>query len=399
MTRILLVRDNRYKKNFGCRATSLALTQVLSNSGVVNSLPAYHDIHKKLPIKSLEDVVGENAQIAAMKLIDGRCDSAEASDVVSTLESHDVIVINLEGCGIFCDPYRRDLAFVNMIIWASKILEKKVIIANGMLSDCPQTGRNSLAVKEVVNGFNMADAVALRDKASKKIADEIGVQSAQYIPDALFSWANTYHRFFESKFEVFPEIFAPWPEEQNYFLGQRLPERYICLSAASFHPFKSVSHYGKFFCVLIDRIKKAFNDYSLILVSPGGDYFLKNLAIEKDCFYLEGSGNILLNAYILARTHLYISGRYHPAIMASFNGAPSVFLESNSHKTNSLQKILGYSDVKEHAIYLDEDATANIIADAKSKLLNKELMFNIKNSVSINAHDANKLNAVLADII
>ena len=53
---------------------------------------------------------------------------------------------------------------------------------------------------------------------------------------------------------------------------------------------------------------------------------------------------------ILANAAAYVSGRYHPAILASLGGTPCVFMSSNSHKTKSLQGLLEYDFVHEYYV-------------------------------------------------
>jgi polysaccharide pyruvyl transferase WcaK-like protein len=50
--------------------------------------------------------------------------------------------------------------------------------------------------------------------------------------------------------------------------------------------------------------------------------------------------NIYLAGHILGNARCFISGRYHPSILASLGGTPCVFMGSNSHKTSSLQTVL-----------------------------------------------------------
>ena len=53
---------------------------------------------------------------------------------------------------------------------------------------------------------------------------------------------------------------------------------------------------------------------------------------------------------ILANADAYISGRYHPAILASLGGTPCIFMSSNSHKTKSLQELLEYDFIHEYYV-------------------------------------------------
>lgn len=275
-----------------------------------------------------------------------------------------MVAINLEGCGVFCTPYRRDLAFVNMIIALSKMLSRKVVIINGMLSYCPQTEKNEKAVAETSLHFNNTAGVFLRDPTSVELANSIGIE-ARYVPDALFVWAKRYEKVFRrGNYPFYEEMFDSFPETVQRFYGTELPKGYVCISGASFHPLKDTSGYPSFFSHLIRELR----DLPLVLVAPGGDYFLEEVARSNKVPFIPGQGNILVNAALLAGAKAYISGRYHPSIMAALGGTPSVFLESNSHKTKSLQRVLSYGTLTEHRIIDSMDVIERIKEDLYSKL-------------------------------
>lgn len=366
--KLLLIRDNTHKTNWGCRATSIALSQLLSDVFQVRRLKPYHDIKYRIAVPGHIDVVTDSALESAELLLSHRDFSEVTRDIIESILDADIVAINLEGCGIFCTPYRRDLAFVNMIIALANSLSKKVVVVNGMLSDCPQTGRNEHAVSETVAQFNSASGVFLRDPTSADLADSLGIR-AQFLPDALFYWADRYEDILvRPRDRFYEEMFDGFPENPQRFRGRRLPEDYVCVSGASFHPSKDTSGYYNFFRHLVREL----SDLPLVLIAPGGDYFLERIADEENKMFVPSEGNILLNAALLANSKGYISGRYHPSIMASLGGTPSVFLESNSHKTSSLQRVLSYGAAKEHPIIDSDNNLALVTDDLRTKLHNYE---------------------------
>jgi polysaccharide pyruvyl transferase WcaK-like protein len=68
------------------------------------------------------------------------------------------------------------------------------------------------------------------------------------------------------------------------------------------------------------------------------------VAEETDTPIIPGEVPILMGGAILANARLFVTGRYHPSIMAAAGGTPCVFLGADSHKTRSLQRMLGYDD-------------------------------------------------------
>lgn len=66
---------------------------------------------------------------------------------------------------------------------------------------------------------------------------------------------------------------------------------------------------------------------------------------------------------ILANARAFVSGRYHPAILASLGGTPCVFMASNSHKTKSLQELLKYENVVEYPVLPSDEEIMSIVQD------------------------------------
>jgi len=54
----------------------------------------------------------------------------------------------------------------------------------------------------------------------------------------------------------------------------------------------------------------------------------------------------MMAAGIVANARVYVTGRYHPAIMPAFGGTHCVFLGADSQKTSSLQELLEYEGVQ-----------------------------------------------------
>ena len=81
-----------------------------------------------------------------------------------------------------------------------------------------------------------------------------------------------------------------------------------------------------------------------------GDSFLREVSRKTNTGLISIDTPILAAAKILAHADAYVSGRYHPAILASQGGTPCIFMSSNSHKTKSLQELLEYEFVHEYYV-------------------------------------------------
>jgi organic radical activating enzyme len=167
----------------------------------------------------------------------------------------------------------------------------------------------------------------------------------KYMPDALFSWYDFYS-FQSNIFESFLENYkytTPFDgiSESEYNID--FTTAYI-LMAGNSHAAHYPAEAEKCFLQMALRLKEtaAIHGMNFYLIECcEGDRFLRAVS-EKTGIYLIPAGiNIRLAGYILGRAVCFISGRYHPSILASLGGTPCVFMGSNSHKTTSLQEVLG----------------------------------------------------------
>lgn len=328
MKKILLVRDNGYKMNWGCRATSSALKTLLAQRYLVHPLPPIHDIRSEMRVGDCFDVVQLEPSAAVQRFLTaGRSGHLgdNAKLLQDAIDEVDHVVINLEGCAILSTPYRRDLRFTNFVVNLASKMGKGIAIVNGMLSDCPSTPRSQQALEETLSSFQAAHFVSFRDHQSLAYARSLGAHNSLHHPDALFSWAVRYRDFFESPplpvaaLDTFPDRLG-FP---GLTTGSRAP---IAVSAGSKHPSDDESHSFEFYENLSKEIVSNFG-YPVLLVTPGGDYFLRDIATTFNIGLVDASTNVLVGSKILSSCTAYVSGRYHPSIMASLGGTPCVFLE------------------------------------------------------------------------
>jgi ADP-heptose:LPS heptosyltransferase len=139
------------------------------------------------------------------------------------------------------------------------------------------------------------------------------------------------------------DFVVPYTQEDERHFGRlAFDEPYICVtggSRAAFTPQKAFEGY----CELVERLREL--DPPVYLVPTcGGDRFLHDVAEETNTPIIPGEVPILMGGAILANARLFVTGRYHPSIMAAAGGTPCVFLGADSHKTRSLQRMLGYDD-------------------------------------------------------
>jgi polysaccharide pyruvyl transferase WcaK-like protein len=256
---------------------------------------------------------------------------------------HDTIVVDGNGDMIFKEDPRRNLLADLALIELGRHFDKEVYYVNSIFADCPITGRNKALAARCLNTLEKCDGVAFRDPRSLKLYLELGGrEDARCIPDSLFHW---YHDLSNSRPNL-PEdgdFVVPYTREDDRYFGRlEFDGPYICVTGGSRAAFTQQKAYEGY-CKLVDRLQEL--ELPLYLVPTcGGDRFLHEVAEETDTPIIPGEVPILMGGAILANAQLFVTGRYHPSIMAAMGGTPCVFLGADSHKTQSLQRMVGYED-------------------------------------------------------
>ena len=120
---------------------------------------------------------------------------------------------------------------------------------------------------------------------------------------------------------------------------------------------------------MVQEIKEEFKDYNVFLVDVcEGDAFLNEVSKITKTPIISIDTPILSAAKILANARVFISGRYHPAILSSLGGTPCVFLSSNSNKTRSVQELLQYDPIQEFSVLPNEEERKEIIKIVRKKI-------------------------------
>lgn len=405
--KIVYVGDNRHRGNFGCRATSTALSQLISeeneivgriygdftNSDTGNlffcrSYPkwVYKIIEKiknkrhkemirqfiylfhRMKVKghyyfSKYDFIGYDFDKSIENLI--KCLPANPNLKEYDLRQYDfdALVVNGEGSFIFATPPWRECLIEAMLMYWAQKLGKKVYYLNGMLSDDPYTERNMKTIGIVQPIFEKSEVVSVREHYSYKYAQENFKNiNLKLYPDALFSWYDMVNDEFEVKNGKY--IMGLKGAEDNSFTDFDFTNKYICISASSSVGLatKDENNAINIYSNLVNKTKEKFKDYNVFLVEVcEGDKFLNNVAKKTNTPIISIDTPILSAAKILSKSSLYISGRYHPSIMASLGGTPCVFMSSNSHKTKSVQELLQYENIKEFSVIPDDEEIEKIL--------------------------------------
>lgn len=391
--KVVYVSDNRARGNYGCRGTSTALSQLIRRDheivGVVSGaysnwnmgpvfynplLPRFvypalaqsrHWPNLRKGLHFLQKAVHHPFGSFALSSIDllsthldrgiARIEKAiDANDHVADYDlrkyDFDAMIVNGEGSFIFATPaWRESILLLTMMHWAQK-LGKKVYFVNAMLSDDPYSPRNQKVVDLAAQVLSRCELVSVREEESLAYAHNVlGLSEVSLFPDALFTWVdliNDEHRVLEGKYYM-----GHSTECDAYYEAFDFREPYICISGSSSpeisqNPKVAVEKYAD----LVHAVKKRFGMPVYLVKVCEGDEFLEAVGQRTATPVVALDTPIVAAGKILAGAAVYISGRYHPSILASLGGTPCVFMSSNSHKTRSVQTLLGYPSHTEYAV-------------------------------------------------
>lgn len=411
--KIVYLGDNRIRGNYGCRGTSTALSQLIGKNNQIvgritgnvtetfprifyfkffprclyNLIGKWNKWNKIQPIasrfvfwlgrklhkESWFDFVSYDMDKSIKNL--RKCLPANALLQELDLDKYefDAVVVNGEGSFIFTTPQWREPLVMSMIMYWAQKLGKEVYFLNAMFSDRPNNPRNTKTL-ELVNGIlSKCKIVVAREVISYNyVKENLPNVKPILIPDALFTWydlINDNHKVTDGKYYLSHDS-----ESDEAYINLDFTRKYILVSGSSApiigeNKNAAIDSFSK----LIDKLKLNYNGNVFLIQVCEGDAFLKDVSLITNTPILSLTTPLIAAAKILANAEVYISGRYHPAIMASLGGTPCVFMGSNSHKTWSLQKLLNYENVKEfNAIPTDKDITD--IIDSAIKLIDNESM-------------------------
>ena len=402
----VFVRDNYDKDNWGGRGTSTALRQIVATKHRIElSTPAsvfarrYREA-RLLPSVIYDRICGKlhrqrvvntpvagtaidhalrvfgdpspfshdiESNVAVLQRISPAYPQLEK--LLNAIDRSDSLMINLEGDGIFTRRPRHTLIMALSLAQAAIERGKKVHMLNGMLSAQPDGYINRATLEAATGVLARCDSVVLREEESLAFAREnMPSVTAVVRADALFSWRDWFS---------FPQDLSQGPDRSHlsvYFDGwngsivDRLAQPYIAVggsSAAAWNQKSATRSYEH----LITRLKSL--GLPLVVVQTcAGDAFLENIAKSQSVDFLPTRTPLPAAVAVLGNAQCFVSGRWHPSIMASLNGTPCVMLGSNSHKTMSLQHQLGYQDPQVFPAIPSHRDVEDIVAKTEATLQN-----------------------------
>lgn len=388
---VFFLSDNRNRRNWGCRSTSKALKDLVAEKNEIiytvygNNTISYQPFALRDKIYSFKDrvrmalcrrnilrdyllrtdpyniiksSVEESYRMYKRMLLNNPLSYYKEID--DNLRVCDALVCNGEGTLIFTNPPRYDTIFYALIFKLAQEYGKKTYMLNAMFSDFPGKGRNEVVLNECKEIFYNCTLITARDPLSYEYYKKNIGDNVVYVPDALFSW--TKYGDYLPLAKRNPKAFISFPEYDDKIEDFDFSKPYICLSGSSLVAWNQEKA-REAYTELAKTLKKNFR--VIVVPTCDGDRFLRKVAKEADCPLVPVETNIFMGMSILANADVFVSGRWHPSILASLGGTPCVFMGSNSHKTLALQYMLEYPEKKEYSAIPMKDEINNIVEDCK----------------------------------
>jgi len=397
-TPITLVRfhDGTATSNWGGRATSLALGRLAETTGhrlaaVVNGRVI---VHGSPALDGARDVgwfargarrravrlAGDDAawrtldrresarRFAAVRrraagLIERAAHDPEARSVVDAYLSAPEVWVNGEG-DLILSPRRRTLERTLVLMQVAQRLGLAVHLLNSILSLDPVEEPEPAMVDALAQTLEGCASVTYRDPASLELHQALlpGIP-ARWSPDALFLWHDeaavtaaaepSVRRFGPATEGLSPIVQAVVGDQQPYVLvaGSSAPRRPDDAAAAR-NSFER----------LVGEITRA----GLLTVVAGtcpSDAWLESAAASCGVPWVPPTVPLGTALTVLAGASAFVSGRYHPSILATLVGTPIVLMASNSHKSESLHTVLGSARAVTHPFLNDRPDIAALADD------------------------------------
>lgn len=406
MAKIVYAGDNRNRYNFGCRATSTALSQIISQDHeivgriyghytnddtkrifFVKFLPAFvyrclgrmkhwkwlkkwlvltiHILKRANVCFSGFDFIGYDFDQSIRNLM--KC--LPANPILKELDlrqyDFDCLVVNGEGSFIFSSsPWREAMVEAMLMHWAKR-MGRKVYYINGMFSQKPGEPLNMETIRKYRPLMESVDFIGVREYRSLAFAKKyFPAASIHFYPDALFTWRryiNDGHQITDGKYYM-----GASRATDASFSEYDFSVPYICVSGSScYQGAENEADVVRNYVRLVNKLK-AGTGYRIFLVEAcDGDRCLRKTGQQCKVPLVPKDTPVLAAGKILANARVYVTGRYHPAILASLGGTPCVFLSCNSHKNLSLQELLGYEQPHEYHALPSDSEMEEIVNEAE----------------------------------
>lgn len=298
---------------------------------------------------------------------------SELSELYERILEVDLVCINGEGTFLISNKFNRDASYYFFIILLCRKLKKRIFLLNCMVDKYAFEEVEVNSIEFFIKYLAMFDGIMVRDYNSKFFLTENNLNNVEFCLDALFSWEV-----------LFDDIQLKRIKENP------VNNKYILISGTSASKFYEES-IAEGYRKLIRHLKK-IGIPIIIMESCIGDRFLKKIAEENKLTYIGIESDIVDLYQYISNSYVFISGRYHPTVVAMSQGIPCISLKCNSNKMENLQKIINNSNVFPTVLKEDDIneiflILKNIISDYDDISTEILKIINCKKSESYNVVD------------
>jgi polysaccharide pyruvyl transferase WcaK-like protein len=315
--KILFINDTSDDNNIGCKATSNALFELISER-----LPNYeiNDVIKLFHTErcGIANYIPNNINefdMACKNWLDST-NNEEINFEMQKLRRCDLVIINGEG-SIYKDVLKcRYQLFVAYL--AKTYLNKKVYMVN-------HTAELSLVKSMAQKVYSLFDGIVAREPITQRQIFDLGIQDVVLAPDAVFKYSLP-------NCNIEKSIFGFDPNKKFLIIG----------GTSLNHPVYE-KWYGGWnrdsFKRMIMNVRES-TGVQILLADVGGDDFLRNYDIIDGVFY----SKFTFWEYMIlcSKALLHISGRHHATCLAAISGCPLIGISANTHKMNGDFELLDW---------------------------------------------------------
>jgi len=328
--------DRLNRKNIGARSTGKALYQMCHEIGInvihTFDIEIFSSLDLTMNIDSLEELFMKSAE-----------NDEKLSKLLRQLQNADMLIINGEGSYIFSANFGAIIRGFAVLMKIAKEAGVRTYLLNTEAAPASDGTYDVRLVEDFKRTMKYVDLFTVRSKRSLEFAQRYLSTKAIYVPDALFSWIKYFEQGLEKP--LIGDSIIPFPDSNFSFGTFDFSKPYICISDSSALDTTSWVQFVPSYVELINRLKESKPEYRIYLVETGapGKPFLDEISKQTNTTVIPVTINLLTMQAILGNAELFISGRWHPSIMAVLNGTPCILTDANCHKMDAFEEMMELS--------------------------------------------------------
>jgi polysaccharide pyruvyl transferase WcaK-like protein len=275
---------------------------------------------KSRTLKCFPDVADEFDDFAQLWLNGGG--GPPAGEMLPLLRHADLVVFNGEGSLV--GRAKKGTRPLFLLYLAKRYLGKRCAIINHTAHLETSTPVLLSMARRV---YPLMDYVSVREPASREnlLAARV-LEDVPVVPDALFA----------------AQLVDPERARFQPLLGFEMPQGpLVCVTGSSLSSDARPWHPSAAYVELVRGLRE-LHITPVLVAKDQSDQFLREVAGETGAALFGPERSYQELYFLLARSQLFVSGRYHPIILSALAGCPFLPLSANTHKIDGLCELLEY---------------------------------------------------------